>query len=777
MKQRKIKYTILMVCSGLALLPLILLSSILYYESSTSAGSALENARKDQLISIRQAKKAQIEDYFDTLRGQILTFSNDRMIIDAMHELSSAFHQVTETNSGRNIEDAKLRVKNYYETQFGEEYKKQNVGETANVESIYNRLDTQSWLLQDTYIASNQNLLGEKHQLDQGQGDNEYNDRHQKYHPHIRAFLESFGYYDIFLVDSNTGDVVYSVFKELDYTTSLIDGPYANSGLGEAFRHANSLPQGREVLTDFAPYFPSYEGAASFIASPIYDHDVKIGVLIFQMPIGRINSIMTHEGEWEMNGLGQSGETYLIGEDKLARSVSRFLLEDQNGYIEMLRSINVSDEVIHEIAAKGTNIGLQTIDTRATQAALGGETGYLITEDYRGVQVLSAYTPLTILGLHWALMSEIDLDEAFVPKSALIQTILSTTVVLFVIIAVIALVVSLLFSSHLSKPILSLSSVMQAVAKDNNVSLKAKVERHDELGRMADSFNNMLSGVQMMIKDIIEATTDLVTDAEQLSTVSQSSKEGIYNQRVETENLARAMTEMVAAVSEVARSSSIAAGAAEETDNQVKAGKTNIEDTVQALSELDLGLQNLFEVITKLSAKTDQIESVLDVISGVAEQTNLLALNAAIEAARAGDHGRGFAVVADEVRKLAAQTQGSTQEINDIIDDLQNSAQDAVRSMEFNRKQAISTVERAQLAKDSLEKTTDAVNRMKEMNIQIASATEEQNAVVEEINRNVVTISSISETSVTESEQVASSATYLAALGEKLNLAVSRFII
>ncbi len=217
---------------------------------------------------------------------------------------------------------------------------------------------------------------------------------HANVHPVIRNFLEKFGYYDIFLVDPESGDIVYSVFKELDYSTSLKDGPYANTNFGEAFRRANMLTNKDEVvLVDYEQYTPSYEAPASFIASPVFDGDKKVGIAMFQMPIDRLNEIMA-----ERAGLGETGETYLVGPDMLMRSDS--YLDPEN----------------HSVLSSFKNRELGKVETEATKDALNGKTGAKVIIDYNGNPVLSAYTPVNIGGITWALFAEIDVAEAFCPK-------------------------------------------------------------------------------------------------------------------------------------------------------------------------------------------------------------------------------------------------------------------------------------------------------------------------------------------------------------------------
>ena len=218
-------------------------------------------------------------------------------------------------------------------------------------------LDDDSLYLQSLYIKRNPNPLGEKDKLDYAPDSSEYSQLHKKYHPVVRSYLQKFGYYDIFLCDLQSGDIVYSVFKELDFTTSLKDGPYSTTNFGRAFQLAAEQGQSADdvFLVDYEPYTPSYEDAASFISTPIYDGDRKIGVAIFQMPIEKINGIME-----ERTGLGETGETYAVGKDFLMRNDSRFL--DQLGLKTTIINPDVKVETVAVKSALSGGTGLEVID-------------------------------------------------------------------------------------------------------------------------------------------------------------------------------------------------------------------------------------------------------------------------------------------------------------------------------------------------------------------------------------------------------------------------------
>ena len=359
--------------------------------------NTLRSEALNKLRANRDVKRAAVERYFQSINDQILTFSEDRMIIDAMGELRTAFAEYrAETELVEDtIRQWKGELGNYYTGDFASEYRNQNGGKTPDAQGFLDQLDADSIALQHAYIRANPNPLGSKHLLDRAPDESLYSAIHGRLHPVVRGYLEKFGYYDIFLVDPETGDIVYSVFKELDFSTSLIDGPYAGTNFGEAFRAANEVgDKDAVVLVDYKQYPPSYEAPASFIASPIFDGDEKVGVAMFQMPIDRLNTIMS-----ERSGLGKTGQTYLVGPDLLMRSDS--YLDPDN----------------HSVVASFRQPDAGRVDTVAARESVAGSTGAKVVIDYNGNPVLSAYCPVQVGDFTWGLLAEIDVAEALCPQA------------------------------------------------------------------------------------------------------------------------------------------------------------------------------------------------------------------------------------------------------------------------------------------------------------------------------------------------------------------------
>ena len=479
---------------------------------------ALEKTAFDNLTAIRESRARQIEDYFDQIRNQVVTLSENRMIVEAMRELKTTFHDADQGLDSDEIAVFQEQVEAYYHNEFLTRLE-ENSGAAHTVEA-YLPDEAQTLALQYHYLAGNPNPVGEKDNLAQADDGSPYSERHARYHPVIRSYLKKFGYYDIFLADHETGHIVYSVFKEVDYATSLVDGPYAASGIGEAFQAVQVAANKDEVaLIDFKPYAPSYDAPASFIASPIFDDAGQIGVLIFQMPIDEINRIMTSQFNWKEEGLGDSGETYIVGDDYLMRSISRFLVEDPEGYFEALAEAGVERAVIETIEAMSTSILHQEVKTDAVERALQAQSGQDIIADYRDIPVLSAYQPLEIEGVHWVLLAEIDKAEAFAAVTRLARNLIVASVVLLLLIVATAL----FFTKSLTEPILKLSEASKRVAA-GEVDVSVVLERSDELGSLADSFNQMVINIRAGLEAVEAEKTGVELKVEEAVCESEAQK-------------------------------------------------------------------------------------------------------------------------------------------------------------------------------------------------------------------------------------------------------------
>ncbi|MGB0494711.1 MAG: methyl-accepting chemotaxis protein [Kangiellaceae bacterium] len=320
--------------------------------------------------------------------------------------------------------------------------------------------------------------------------------------------------------------------------------------------------------------------------------------------------------------------------------------------------------------------------------------------------------------------------------------IVEITVISFVLIIVSYLFVGLYLA--ITRNITMIGNVAKNLAK-GDLSVRARLKSKDEMQIIASDFNAMASQFQQLVKEIMNSTKQLISAAEQASKGTSQNGISLNSQRVEIEQTATAINQMSSTVANVNHSAQDAANATGQANQEANKGKQIVDQTANSIASLTTEVEKAGNVVRQLADDSDQIGSVLDVIKGIADQTNLLALNAAIEAARAGDQGRGFAVVADEVRTLAGRTQESTEEIATMIETVQSGAKKAVLAMDAGQQKAYLGVEQTKSAGEALVAITTAVDTINLMNTQIATASEQQAATTEEINRTIVSINELSE--------------------------------
>ena len=482
----------------------MLVAGIISYRD---AKDTLQEESFKKLKAIREMKSSQVIEYFTQIENQLLAFAENPSTIEAMKGFKEGFHSMTKDFSNRDPYDIHRnnRMDDYLDTFFIPKLNAQSLN-VINKKSL-RPLNLNALLLQELYIANNNYTSENRLNCDSLPQKFVYNSIHKKYHHVIRNFMLRFGFYDVFFIDNETADIVYTVYKEIDFASSLEAGAYRNTNLAKAYNGALALDSSKKaVLVDFEEYIPSYNLPASFIACPVKEKGKIIGVVAFQMPIDNINNLMTNNNKWKEIGLGTTGETYIVGEDFTLRNQSRFLIEDSTGYFKLLRDIQVSNLRIQKIKSYNSTVGLQEVKTKGTKEALAGKTANLIFEDYRGIPVLSSFMPLNVLGMKWVILSEIDESEAFEPARSLRNKIINASIVLVVLV----LLISYYVSRRVTKPIKELEYDAYELAK-GNLDVEIVNDRVDEIGSLASSFQQM----QHSIKDLIHGLEDKVQERTQ----------------------------------------------------------------------------------------------------------------------------------------------------------------------------------------------------------------------------------------------------------------------
>ncbi len=445
-----------------------------------------------KLTTNRNTKLNYIRFYFENIRKQVSVLSQDRAFIEAMHDFRDAFQSL---DSAKLSTEATVKIQQHYINNFLPHISGQGSSDKQKNNFVIDAFlpaTPAAQYLQYHYIAQNPHPVGQKLLLEAAPDSSRYSALHKKFHPMFREFVEKFNYYDMFLIDAETSEIVYTVSKETDFTTNLRRGPNSGSSLAKLFEDVvHSKERGYVKIVDFLPYEPSYGAPAAFIGAPIFDQGRLIGVLAFQLSVDEITRITTSNKDWKGDGLGASGETYLVGSDYLMRSQSRFLLEDPKGYIAALRQTNIPLNVIDKIQQLNTAILLQEVRTSAVIEAQAGRSSTQMIKDYRGVDVLSSYAPLQIPDLQWVLLSEMDVSEAFEPVYEYERSLLIWTVVSIVV----ATIIALFIANTLTKPIAALTFNAQAISEGKIDGLQ-RVRTGDEFEQLSTAFETMVQSLR-----------------------------------------------------------------------------------------------------------------------------------------------------------------------------------------------------------------------------------------------------------------------------------------
>ncbi|THB68058.1 MAG: methyl-accepting chemotaxis protein [Desulfovibrio sp.] len=519
-------------------------------------------------------------------------------------------------------------------------------------------------------------------------------------------YIEEYGYYDLFLIDPH-GLVFYSVTKEADYLTNMVDGEYSDSGLGHLTREV--LETKGFGMADFSPYEPSNGDPAGFIAMP-FVHDGEVGVIVaLQLSLKAIDEIMASRA-----GMGDTGETYLVGSDLRMRSDS-FLAPET-----------------HSVAASfaGT-IENNGVDTEATHAVFdNGETDARVILDYNGNPVLSAFAPIELHGATWGILAEIDEAEVLLPVNNLIRSV----VIAGAVIAVLVALTAFFTATSIAKPLAESVRFANQVA-DGDLTSTIHIKQRDEVGLLADALREMADKLTGVISEVQSASGNVASGSQELSASSQNLSQGASEQAASVEQVSSSMEEMTANIQQNTENARQTEAIAQQASKDAASGGDAVDRTVSAMRQI-----------------TDKIS----IIEEIARQTNLLALNAAIEAARAGEAGKGFAVVASEVRKLAERSQTSAGEITEL---------------------ASGSVEVAELAGDLLKKIVPDVQKTAELIQEIAAASIEQNSGAEQINKAIAQLNQVIQSNASASEETASTSEELSSQAEQMLSTVGYFTI
>jgi PAS domain S-box-containing protein len=522
----KIGSKIILITVPITMIAVILAAVISGYSSRT----ALEKAAFARLTAVRELKAQQIEGYFDLISNQVAMIASAPSVSEAFIDLGYAL-ALFPIIADSTIDENTAEVTSYYSEDFGPRLKETRmVGVDDALISSLVPSDPVALLIQSGLLAGQNLEVGDQASFSW----NYFLNLQLRLDEEFREFSNRFEINSVYLVLAEGERVAYSTNRGIELGTSLTNGPHRESNLGRVALAATNVEIGETVFSDFEKYLPALGQPTAFVAAPVFRLSERIGTVIFEISIYTINDIMTSHQSWQDVGLGVSGETYLVGEDLLLRSQSRFLIEDQERYLEMIREIGTSEDIVRQIESQGTSIGLQQVDTIGTQAALAGESNTLIFPDYRGVDVLSAFRPLNIPGINWVIMSEIDKSEAL----ADFQKLRDLLIVLASVILAGAIFTAYYFALSLTQPIRTLAGMAKNLSSGNLDDI-IEVKSGDEIGDLAQDFEIMRSSMKgafakveeqkaHLEEEVRKQTDELAETSGQLNSALSSMPNGIH---------------------------------------------------------------------------------------------------------------------------------------------------------------------------------------------------------------------------------------------------------
>ena len=485
---------LILIFIGIALLS----STVLMLIGQRVGTDSITEQVNDRLIAVRNAKAYELESYFDNLGHVVETLAEQESVGSAVVEMRAAFRAITEADTI----DCQADLSEYYEGFI--DRLSQQLRVRREIEAFYPRSVTACYL-QYHYLATNGDGTTDRAELDRAPGDRStYAALHQRYHPGLRENMRRYGFYDLFLIDAETYDILYTVYKETDFATNLRNGPYRNSNLAaliDKVRRNSDLAEAQVV--DFAFYRPSYGHPAAFIGAPIYHQGEFVGVLAAQLPIDQINELMTYGQRWSDNGLGETGEVLLLGNDYLLRSDSRLYFEDSSSYYRILDNESLDEDAMDRLHRMGP---ILTVPLRGdnVELAADGREGLMQVAGYLGEEVLSAYMPLDLPdGLDWSLIAEIHVDEALKSVTYFQRLNFAALALIIVLTTILAMVIT----RSLIRPIDQLTAAAEAVGA-GDTSIRVSKTADDELGRLTEVFNDMVVSIDEQKQEIKNRTDE-----------------------------------------------------------------------------------------------------------------------------------------------------------------------------------------------------------------------------------------------------------------------------
>ena len=819
----------------LTLVPVALTALLLWQGASTLSAETVGTQVRTQLVSLRDTKRQQIRDELEERVKSLQVLAGQRSTVDAYKQFKAGFYTAgKELSKTNDVEVAKKNLADYVGLFFNIEYVKRNPGAAPDLTAALGALDANQIVMQNVFVVDNPNPLGLKEQMDAPPVDFAYGRAHALFHPGFERAQKLSGYYDIFMIDTDTDTVIYTVFKELDFASALSgNGVSAKSKLAEAYLKVKAAKPEAVYLSDFSTYLASYDDQAAFAAVPIYDAGKQIGVLAMQYPIDKLTDALSANKGWKSIGLGDTGDVFLVGADKLMRSNARYVLEDKAALFAQLGD-KVDAKTKALIEKKNTSVGLVKIDTDATTQALAGKEGVIEFIDYRGQPAIGAFAPLKIQGLEWAIVAQINQAEANLPIEQLNTSSLLRALLIALAVVVVAGLAVTLFLRRFLSPITKLSDTVKAVAGGDSAARSQLVEK-DEIGDLGRAFDTLLddriaaldkatqendainnsaigllqgvfrlsnkdltvrapvtediigtvsASVNQLAEEIGTTLVDVRSVADEVLRTSGTLQEqakfvenAALRERESLDSMAETLGRATQQLSDVARLSTTSSATALRTATATQAAQTAVEGTVRGMDALRESISETEKRFKRLGERSQEISSAVALVNTISERTHVLSLNASMQAATAGEAGRGFAVVAQEVQRLSDSSRQATAQISQLVANIQAETNETLLTMNRLISEVVAQTAMARMAGQEMTQSQLATTELIELVQQIVAFSVQQEALATALQQNVLDINDSTTLTSSAIAQQSKATQTLVVYAGRLTEAVAQFTL
>ncbi|EXJ10678.1 methyl-accepting chemotaxis protein [Nitrincola nitratireducens] len=775
-----IRTKLLLIMLGVSLFASLAASLMIGFSSLRAGESLLVEQAELKLAFINDTQTQRLTGYLDTLSQQVAGYASGVQAKRALPALASAYRGYrlnAVVRSREEILDEQNALRAYLESGFLANLQR-NMGQSLfDAHNYVQSLDKPQLILQYYYLVESGTKWDEVEQVFEPADRSRYTLAHREFHPELLDFANFYGYEDVYYLNPE-GEIVYSLKKLPDFTLDVNHEMIVLSGLSDVFRQAIQVPVGgRPIFSDFYSYIPAGGMPSAFIGMPVYDvQDGQanlLGVFAVRLGTGSLDEILSNKGNRVGQGLGATGDTYLLNQNQYLLSSKREFDENPSPFLANLSSEQSPQAAL--IPIRNQLATLVRFESQAITRAVSGNEGVEHYINPIGAEVIGSYRTVPAQGVEWIIVTEMEKDEALQMVGTLRQQITQSVIFVTLAVLVIALILALLAARLFSRPVSVLHSSLLKIQSTRDLTHKSPLKGQDEYGEISGALNQLMDEIAQSVTLSRQASETLGQVSVKLSLGSEETFNQLHLQNErnqQAEQLVQGMVQSAVSVNQQAHQASELTRLASTTIDQ---SASTVQLVISDVHQAAQGVAEATQSISNLVLDFDQIRHVLEVITQLAEQTNLLALNAAIEAARAGDQGRGFAVVADEVRNLAQRSKNSAAEIHVIINKLLNNAESTKNLMtkEHDRFDVLQVT--AKDAQSALQTIQSSLQDIVRANMDIVAISDQQSQMTDELVGVLSDSFESSRVSMDKAGETAKSSEELSVVSSELNTSVNRW--